>query len=361
VTAHTESYDSGVLWMNAAETWVEIDKWYEEDYNGKESRLVNFLSESGLLEFFMIASVGSPLSSISTYKSQRVNPSHRVQKKVSEITGYQVLPPYFSVGFHYCKWEKKTSADRMLEWNEKFESNKIPVDVFWMDLPHTENTKYFTFDEHKFSQEKAKLMRELVEQAGRRLVVITDPHIKQDHGYFVFNEGLGMNKHHNSQGFVNIFVEDRNGEVMYGHCWPGTSTWIDYINEQGREYWGSLYSYERFKGTSDIFHIWLDMNEPSVFDGTENTLPKDSRHYMNDQTMVFHKDVHNLYGRMMVEGTYHGMLNRQPDLQRPLILTRSVFFGSQKYSAKWTGDNKSTFQELKVSIPMLLSLGISGV
>jgi alpha-glucosidase (family GH31 glycosyl hydrolase) len=27
----------------------------------------------------------------------------------------------------------------------------------------------------------------------------------------------------------------------------------------------------------------------------------------------------------------------------------------------WTGDNKSTYDDLKVNIPMLLSLGISGI
>lgn len=56
---------------------------------------------------------------------------------------------------------------------------------------------------------------------------------------------------------------------MYGHCWPGKSTWIDYINQGGRNYWASLYQYDKFQDTSDIFNIWLDMNEPSVFDGTE--------------------------------------------------------------------------------------------
>jgi alpha 1,3-glucosidase len=38
-----------------------------------------------------------------------------------------------------------------------------------------------------------------------------------------------------------------------------------------------------------------------------------------------------------------------------------VFFGNQKYGAKWTGDNHANFEEIKVSISMLLSLGISGV
>lgn len=69
----------------------------------------------------------------------------RVAKAFADLTGYQVLPPIFSLGFHYCKWEDKTSAARMMEWNTRFSQANIPVDVFWMDIPYTDNVKYFAF------------------------------------------------------------------------------------------------------------------------------------------------------------------------------------------------------------------------
>lgn len=53
LTAHTEKYDASVIWMNAAETWVDI---YKQNIDDKEGRLTNFLSESGVMEFFIIAS-----------------------------------------------------------------------------------------------------------------------------------------------------------------------------------------------------------------------------------------------------------------------------------------------------------------
>jgi alpha 1,3-glucosidase len=49
-----------------------------------------------------------------------------------------------------------------------------------------------------------------------------------------------------------------------------------------------------------LFHIWIDMNEPSVFDGPELTIPRDALHYKADGTAVQHKDVHNAYGRLMI-------------------------------------------------------------
>jgi alpha 1,3-glucosidase len=108
------------------------------------------------------------------------------------------------------------------------------------------------------------------------------------------------------------------------------------------------------------------MNEPSVFNGPEGTLPKSSKHVLNDAnvTQVLHRDVHNAYGLLMARATYLGALFREDKIEertRPFVLTRSAFFGTQKYAAKWTGDNRSNREEVDASISMLLSLGISGI
>ena len=47
--------------------------------------------------------------------------------------------------------------------------------------------------------------------------------------------------------------------------------------------------------------------------------------------------------------------------QRPFVLTRSCFFGTQKYAAKWTGDNRATPEEVQISMNQLLTLGITGI
>lgn len=55
------------------------------------------------------------------------------------------------------------------------------------------------------------------------------------------------------------------GDQFQGDCWPGTSVWVDYLNENAQKYWQSLYSYDKFVGTTQIYSFWNDMNEPSVF------------------------------------------------------------------------------------------------
>ncbi len=82
------------------------------------------------------------------------------------------------------------------------------------------------------------------------------------------------------------------------------------------------------------------MNEPSVFSGDELTMIKNNIHITNDNKRYMHKDVHNAYGILMAKATYKGIIEREPSKNyRPFMLSRAVFFGSQKYGAMWTGDN----------------------
>jgi len=47
--------------------------------------------------------------------------------------------------------------------------------------------------------------------------------------------------------------------------------------------------------------------------------------------------------------------------ERPFVLTRAFFAGSQRYGAIWTGDNTATWDHLKISIPMILSINVAGL
>lgn len=53
-------------------------------------------------------------------------------------------------------------------------------------------------------------------------------------------------------------------------------------------------------------------------------------------------------------------MRRSPD-QRPFVLSRSFFAGSQRWGAVWTGDNAAEWEHLAVSVPMLLSMSVAGL
>ena len=62
----------------------------------------------------------------------------------------------------------------------------------------------------------------------------------------------------------------------------------------------------------------------------------------------------------MGKATYDGLREIRPD-ERPFLLTRACFSGSQRYAAAWTGDNVSTWEHLVLSLQICQSLSASGM
>jgi len=72
-------------------------------------------------------------------------------------------------------------------------------------------------------------------------------------------------------------------------------------------------------------------------------MPLDNLHFASNGKSYLHRDVHNLYGSLQHKTAHKGMLIRDDFKLRPFVLTRSFYFGSQKYGAYWTGDNQEGF------------------
>ena len=54
------------------------------------------------------------------------------------------------------------------------------------------NYRYFVFNEQNFTEHQVKKMNKEIEEQGRRITVIVDPHIKVVDDYFVYTEGIEM-------------------------------------------------------------------------------------------------------------------------------------------------------------------------
>lgn len=49
------------------------------------------------------------------------------------------------------------------------------------------------------------------------------------------------------------------------------------------------------------------------------------------------------------------------DGDRPFVLSRAFFAGTQRIGPIWTGDNSADWDHLRVSLPMIMSVGIAGL
>lgn len=326
--AHRVGSTVGVFWLNGAETWVDIIK---DKPSGLHSAMTHthWISESGILDVFVF--LGPTASD--------------VNKAYGELTGYTQLPPLFSIAYHQCRWNY-ISDDDVKTVDRKFDKHNIPYDVMWLDIEYTSEKRYFTWDLANFKDPIS--MQEQLASRGRKLVVIIDPHIKkiEDGSYKVVED---MKR-------ADLVVLDKNGAIYEGQCWPGASHWIDCFNSDAQSWWASLFQYSSFTGTTEIAHIWNDMNEPSVFSGPELTMPRDNLHFGNWE----HRDLHNIYGLTFQNATFYALLARGDGRVRPFTLTRAFFAGSQRIGAMWTGDNEANWDHLAASFPMLLSSGVAG-
>ncbi|KAF7551461.1 hypothetical protein G7Z17_g4963 [Cylindrodendrum hubeiense] len=332
--AHRKDSSVGVFWLNAAETWVDITK-AEDTVNplslglkSKTSTHTHWISETGLLDVFVF--MGPTPADLT--------------KAYGELTGYTAMPQEFAIGYHQCRWNY-ISDDDVKDVDRKMDKSKIPYDVIWLDIEYTDGKKYFTWDPHSFASPIS--MGEQLDAHGRKLVVIIDPHIKNEDGYNVVSELTSK----------DLAVHNKENKLYEGWCWPGSSHWIDCFNPKAIEWWKTLFKYESFKGTMENTFIWNDMNEPSVFNGPETTMPKDNIHFGDWE----HRDLHNLNGMTFHNATFEALLSRKKgELRRPFVLTRSFYAGSQRLGAMWTGDNQAEWSHLEASIPMILNQGISG-
>lgn len=88
--------------------------------------------------------------------------------------------------------------------------------------------------------------------------------------------------------------------MLLGWCWPGSSSYLDFLNPEVGAYLSSRYRLDKYEGSTEDLFIWNDMNEPSVFNGPEVTMPKDNIHFGGWE----HREIHNMYGFLHVS-SYH--------------------------------------------------------
>ncbi len=265
------------------------------------------------------------------------------------LTGTPPLPPLWSLGYQQSRYSYETEA-RVREIAAKLRADKIPSDVIYLDIDYQQQNRPFTVDPQKFPH-FTEMIRDLRQQHFR-LVTITDLHIAHlpDNNYAPYDTGMAGDH----------FVKNPDGSVFVGTVWPGPSVFPDFTRQNTRDWWGHLYSDFVSDGVSGF---WNDMNEPSVFLTPTKTMPPQTQHRIDDpgfaKRTANHLEIHNVYGMENSRATYDGLLKLAPNV-RPFVLTRATYAGGQRYAATWTGDNSSTWNHLRLTTPMLLSLGLSG-
>lgn len=266
---------------------------------------------------------------------------HQLMRQISSLLGLMELPPRWSLGFHQCRWSYNT-AEKIREIAHGFRSREIPCDVLYLDIDYMDDFKIFTWDEDDFGDLSALL--ENIHDVGFKVITMVDPGIKSEENYSIYEEAVAN----------NYVLQKKNGNNFQGIVWPGRCVFPDFFNPAVKSWWGNLY--QEFVNFG-VDGFWNDMNEPTVF-SLRGTIPDDICHNVEGKP-VEHQLVHNLYGQKMAQASYDGIKSINGN-RRFFLLSRAAYLGSQKFGWIWTGDNKSSWDHLKASIPKILNSGLSG-
>jgi len=153
-----------------------------------------------------------------------------------------------------------------------------------------------------------------------------------------------------------VFCKYPDGSLFSGPVWPGNCHFPDYTSPRARAWWGDLY---REMVALGVDGCWNDMNEPSVF-GLGTTTMADTVQHEWEGMGASHREAHNVYGMQMARATVEGLYRLRPG-ERPLVISRSVWAGSQRYNMHWLGDNRSDWASLRNTIPLVLNMDLSGI
>ncbi|KAJ6537657.1 glycosyl hydrolases family 31-domain-containing protein [Mycena capillaripes] len=317
-----------------------------------------------------------------------------VSKQYTEVVGLPAMVPYWTLGFHQCKYGWP-NVDWVAEVAANYSAANIPLETLWGDIDYMGGRADFSLDPTNSPLDKMRDFIGTLHSRGQHYVMILDPGIHFTTSYDPFNRGAAQ----------DAFLKAADGSWYLGLQWPGAVVWPDWFASNTQDWWTNeiLTFFDPDTGV-DIDGLWNDMNEVSnscgditcrptrraeldshneftapveVRDdsGTMKGLPdrdlltpeykihnhkgpdiSDFTLYTNitnaDGTSQY--DTHNLYGTMMAGASRAALLARRPNI-RPFVLTRSNFAGLGAHAAHWFGDNFSAWDDYRISIKQLLA------
>lgn len=306
-----------LLFDNSAKGWMDLGK--------SEQNIMQFEAVSGRMSYLVFAGDTYP-ELINNY----VN-----------VTGKQPMPPRWALGNYASRFGYRSEQEVRDTVNEfielDFPLDAIILDLYWFGKEIKGHMGNLDWDNKAFPTPE-KMMADIKEQ-GVNTILITEPFVLS-----TSKKWLEAEQH-------QALAKSADGTPKRFDFYFGNTGLIDVFSNKGKKWFNDIYTTLHQQGVDGW---WGDLGEPEVH-------PSDTLHTLSDGSVVNGDAIHNVYGHQWAKMVYENQLRLAPN-ERPFILMRSGFAGSQRYGMiPWTGDVSRTWGGLKPQVELSLQMGVLGM
>lgn len=266
-----------------------------------------------------------------------------VVAKLTRLIGRILLPPRWSLGYLGTTMQYTDAPDaqeQLKRFVDLCTEHSIPCDAFQLGSGYSSGAdgKRYVFEWNRSKIPDPQGMVDHFHAAGMHVTANIKPALLTTHPRFDEVDGFG--------GFIPASQGD--GPAL-GEFWGGQGAHLDFTNPATYAWWQDRVRESLL--TLGVDATWNDNNEYPVWDddaachGFGHPIP-----------LALIRPLHAL---LMTRASYEAQRAACPD-QRPYVLCRAGCIGVQRYTATWTGDNRTAWETLRYNIPMGLGMGLSG-
>lgn len=273
-----------------------------------------------------------------------------VVQKYATLTGKPALMPRWSLGY-LGSTMKYTEADNAQEQLKQFvelcREHDIPCDLFHLSSGYTTNANgercVFTWNRDRVPDPQA--MVDNFHAGGMKLAPNVKPYLLQHHPLYADVAQRG--------GFIKAYDTD---EPQISTFWSGglnemgEGAYVDFTSAAGYDWWQEQIQVQLLDYGIDA--IWNDNNEFEIWDDAARC-----DGYGQALSIGLARPLQAL---LMAHASYHALLKHKPD-ERPFVLSRSGGAGIQRYAQVWSGDNNTSWHDLRYNVSMGLGASLSGL
>ncbi|WP_051202135.1 TIM-barrel domain-containing protein [Ferrimonas senticii] len=256
--------------------------------------------------------------------------------------GRQPLPPRWSLGNYASRFGYRSEAETR-DVVAQFQQQDIPLDAVVLDLywfgpdikGHMGNLDW---DRRNWPDPEG-MISDFAAQ-GINTMIITEPFI------------LTSSSNWQAAVEANALAVTADGQPQTFDFYFGNTGLLDVFSDAGQQWFWQAYQRLLEQGISGW---WGDLGEPEVHpDGTLHQLSASNQLVRGDE-------IHNAYGHQWAKMVFNGLKQAQPQ-QRPMVMMRSGFVGSQRYGMiPWTGDVDRSWAGLQPQVQLSLQMGMLGL